>query len=219
MNSLKTLVIISSIFAATAFLPSCGLKFKKLQATETQEKDLVAELMEEGNLLYQQEKYTEALAKFLEAKSIDNKRLLVHYNIGACYFSLENYAGAALAFTDEIALNPRDAFSYIFRGHTYAMMNLNDKATQDIELSLQITDHAMSYYVQGLIHLNKKEFDLATNKFNIAIYKNPADYMFYRERGKAYAALNKMEKACADFEQAKRISPKLDLSEEMQHCE
>lgn len=206
------------IIVAMLFSSGCGLKFKKLQAREVEESDPVAELMEQGNLAFRQEKYAEALSSFLQARSMDPKRKLVNYNVGAAYFNLENYPDAAKSFTEELVINNRDPFAYIFRGHTYAMMGLYEKATQDIEISLQLTDHAMSYYVQGLIHLEKGEYDLATNKFNIAIYKEPADFLFYRDRGKAYAAMEKMDKACADFKQALRIRPSLNLESEMADC-
>lgn len=207
------------IFFAGLTLNSCGLKFKKLDKKEVVETDEVKELMNEGNLLFNQEKYTDALSKFLQAKSLDANRKLVNYNVGAAYFALEKYPEAAKAFTDELKINNQDAFSYIFRAHSYAIMGLNDKAETDIELSLQLTDHAMSYYVQGLIFLNKGNDEMAVNKFNAAIYKDPADFLFYRERGKAYANQGKTEKACTDFKQALRINPKLDLSKEMADCQ
>jgi tetratricopeptide (TPR) repeat protein len=198
---------------------SCGLRFKKLDKKEKVERDEAADLMEQGNMLFKQEQYSDALSKFLQARSIDPNRKLVNYNIGASYFALEKYPDAAKAFTDELKINNQDPFAYIFRAHSYAMMGLNDKAQTDVDISLQLTDHAMSYYVQGLILLNKGSYEMAVNKFNTAIYKEPADYLFYRDRGKAYAQQGNTEKACLDFKQAKRIHPKLDLEKELSNCE
>lgn len=216
MRFISILLVLMISFGA---LQGCGLKFKKLDKREKVEQDEVDVLINEGNLLFKQEEYKDALAKFLTAKSIDPQRKLVNYNLGATYFALENYSEAARAFTDELLINNADPYSYIFRAHSYAIMGLNDKAMADIELSLQITDHAMSYYVQGLVHLNKNEFQLAVNKFNAAIYKDPSDYLFYRDRGNAYLKLDKIPKACEDFKQAKRINGQLDLSKEMANCE
>lgn len=216
---MKTQSILLLIVIACFTASSCGLKFKKLDKKEVVETDEVKELMDEGNLLFKQENYTDALSKFLQARSMDPNRKLVNYNVGAAYFALEKYPEAAKAFTDELKINNQDAYSYIFRAHSYAIMGLNDKAETDVDLSLQLTDHAMSYYVQGLIFLNKGNDEMAVNKFNTAIYKDPADFLFYRDRGKAYANLGKTEKACTDFKQALRINPQLDLSTEMADCE
>lgn len=216
---MRTTSFIFFLFSALVLTSGCGLKFKKLESSEKVEKDEVTQLMEAGNLHYKQEEYTDALSKFLQARSIDSNRELLNYNIGASYFALERYADAAKAFTDELLINNQDAFTYIFRGHSYAMMGLNDKAEADINLAMQLSDHAMAYYVQGLILLNKGNFEMAVNKFNAAIHKEPADYLFYRERGKALSKLGKTEKACADFVQAKRIRSDLDLTEEMKECE
>lgn len=212
------IILLTLVFSAS-FFNGCGLKFKKLESRSEVQEDEVSRLMNEGNILFKQKEYTDALAKFLEARVQDKSRKLVNYNIGATYFALENYAEAARAFTDELLVDNSDPYAYIFRAHSYAMMGLNEKAQNDVDLSLQITDHAMSYYVQGLIHLNKNEFEMAVNKFNAAIYKDPADFLFYRDRGKAYAKLGKTEKACEDFAQAKRINPKLEQMAEMEPCE
>lgn len=215
MQRLTFLLLISF---SISLIQSCGLKLKKLDASEEVQEDQVTNLMNEGNILYKQEQYTDALGKFLEARSIEPERQLVNYNIGACYFSLEKYTEATRAFTDELKVDNSDAYAYIFRAHSYAMMGLNDQAQRDVDLSLQITDHAMSYYVQGLIHLNKNEFQLAVNKFNAAIYKDPSDFLYYRDRGKAYLKLGNTAKACEDFKQARRINSSVDLDEEMKDC-
>lgn len=211
--------IISLLLSIVLLSLGCGLKLKKLESKEEVQKDEVTELMEAGNLHFKQEQYTDALSKFLQARSIDSNRKLLNYNIGASYFALERYADAAKAFTDELLINNQDPFAYIFRGHSYAMMRLNDKAEADINLAMQLSDHAMAYYVQGLVFLNEGNFEMAVNKFNAAIHKEPADYLFYRDRGKALSKQGKTEKACADFVQAKRIRPDLDLTEEMEECE
>lgn len=216
---MRSILFLLITLLSLSVFTGCGLKFKKLDAKEEVQQDEVDNLMNEGNILFKQEEYKDALAKFMSARSMDPQRKLVNYNIGASYFALENYSEAARAFTDELKLNNTDPYSYIFRAHSYVMMGLNDKAQTDIDLSLQLTDHAMSYYVQGLIHLNKNEFDMAVNKFNAAIYKDPADYLFYRDRGIAYQKQGKTDKACADFKQAKRINGKIDLSEEMADCD
>lgn len=216
---MRIAITLFTLLISASFFTSCGLKFKKLESRSEVQEDEVDRLMNEGNILFKQKEYTDALAKFLEARAQDKSRKLVNYNIGATYFSLENYAEAARAFTDELLINNADPYAYIFRAHSYAMMGLNDKAESDVNLSLQITDHAMSYYVQGLIHLNKNEFDMAVNKFNAAIYKDPSDYLFYRDRGKAYFKLGRTDKACEDFAQAKRINPKLEQTPEMKACD
>lgn len=215
---MRIAITVFTLLMSASLFTGCGLKLKKLDSRNEVQEDEVGRLMNEGNILFKQKKYTDALAKFLEARAQDKSRTLVNYNIGATYFSLENYAEAARAFTDELLINNADAYAYIFRAHSYAMMGLNEKAENDVDLSLQITDHAMSYYVQGLIHLNKNEFEMAVNKFNAAIYKDPADYLYYRDRGTAQSKLGKTEKACEDFKQAQRINPKLDITPEMEAC-
>jgi tetratricopeptide (TPR) repeat protein len=198
---------------------SCSLKFKKFEEKQVVEKDEVAVLLEEGNLLFKQDQFEAALLKFVQAKAIDASRPLVNYNLGACYFSMEKYPEAIKAFSDELIVNKRDAYAYLFRGHAYTKIGLYDNAMADAELSLQITDHAMAYYIIGLVYLNKGQYQLALDKFNAAIYKDPLDYLFYVDRGNAYVLLEKTDKACADYTQAKRIRPNIDLSKEMVNCQ
>lgn len=198
---------------------SCGLKFKKFDSQKVENKDEVTILMEEGNLLFKQEQYEAALLKFVQAKSIDPNRLLLNYNMGACYFGLEKYPEAIKAFSDELIINKRDAYAYMFRGHAYTKIGLDDNALQDAELSLQITDHAMAYYIIGLVNFNKGLYQLALDKFNAAIYKEPTDYLFYIDRAETYLKLEKPDKACADFKQAQRIRPTLDLKDKLANCQ
>lgn len=198
---------------------SCGLKFKKFDSQKVEQKDEVAILMEEGNLLFKQEQHEAALLKFVQAKSIDPNRLLLNYNMGACYFGLEKYPEAIKAFSDELTINKRDAYAYMFRGHAYTKIGLDDNALQDAELSLQITDHAMAYYIIGLVNYNKGLYQLALDKFNAAIYKEPTDYLFYLDRAETYLKLEKPDKACIDFKQAQRIRPTLDLKDKLANCQ
>jgi tetratricopeptide (TPR) repeat protein len=198
---------------------SCGLKFKKFDSKKVVEKDDVAILMEEGNLLFKQEQHEAALLKFIQAKSIDPNRTLLNYNIGACYFAMEKYPESIKSFTDELTINKRDAYAYMFRGHAYTKVGLDDKAMQDAELALQLTDHAMAYYVIGLAYYNKGQYQMALDKFNAAVYKDPLDYLYYVDRGETYLKLEKSDKACQDFKQAKKIRPTLNLDSKLAGCE
>ncbi len=78
---------------------------------------------EQGNKLYQKEKYQEALKKYTEAQLSDPESLELHYNIGNVLYKQGRYDEAADEYAQSI-FSDRDelkAYSFFNRGNTQFM--------------------------------------------------------------------------------------------------
>lgn len=98
----------------------------------------VGSSMREGNLLYEQEKYEEALKSYQEALVIEPDNPEIHYNIGRALYNLERYDETIAEFQLGLLSKDRDfqAWNFYNMGNCHFRNNQLDAAIDAYQNSL-----------------------------------------------------------------------------------
>jgi tetratricopeptide (TPR) repeat protein len=166
------------------------------------EDDTSLALFEEGNQLFEEEKYTEAVAKFEEFFKLNPAIVQVNLNIGNCYRQLEEYDKAIAAFQSVLdkVKEEKDTFegdegasrALSSMGETYMLQGNLEKANEYLQqaMSLFPDDETLAFNV-GEIFFNQAETDKAIEYFKKATEIKEDWPPPHRQMG--YAYLNKGE--------------------------
>jgi tetratricopeptide (TPR) repeat protein len=159
-------------------------------------------IFDEGNQLFEEEKYAEAAAKFEEFLVANPSIFKVNLNIGNCYREMKEYDKALAAYQVILDKVKEEKGSYegdegaaralSSIGETYMMQGNLEKASEFLQqaISLFPNDETLAFNV-GEIFFNQAETDKAIEYFQKAIAIQEAWAPPYRQMG--YAYLNKGE--------------------------
>jgi len=116
-----------------------------------------------GNILYQEEKFDEALEEYNEAQAILPDSDIINYNIGVARYKKGDYQGAIEAFikaftTDDVELEAK--VNYNIGNSKYKQGEL--KETTDLKDAISIYKETLDYYKRS-IEISEKDNDA---KFN-----------------------------------------------------
>jgi len=159
-------------------------------------------LFEEGNQLFEEEKYAESVAKFEEFLQMNPAIFQVNLNIGNCYRQLKEYDKAIAAYQvilDKV-MEEKDSFegdegaarALSSMGETYMLQGDLVKASEYLQQAMTLfpDDETLAFNV-GEIFFNQAETDKAIEYFKKAIEIKEGWAPPYRQMG--YAYLNKGE--------------------------
>lgn len=159
-------------------------------------------LFEEGNQLYEQEKYAEAIGKFEEFIAANPSVYMVTLNIGNCYRMLKEYDKALAAYKLILDKVMADKGTYegdesaaralASTGETYMLMGDLDKASEYMQQAIELfpNDEVLAFNV-GEIFFNRGEAVKAIDYYKLAASIKEDWAPPYRQLG--YAYLNKGE--------------------------
>jgi tetratricopeptide (TPR) repeat protein len=159
-------------------------------------------LFNEGNLLFEEEKYAEAVAKFEEFLELNPTIVQVNLNIGNCYRQMEEYDKAIATYQIILDKVMEGKGSYegdegasralSSLGETYMQQGNLEKASEYLQqaLSLFPDDETLAFNV-GEIFFDQAQTDKAIEYFKMAAAIKEDWAPPYRQMG--YAYLNKGE--------------------------
>ncbi len=196
--------------------PSIEVVLKKVKPAEP-EYEKGVELLDEGNKLFDEKKYDEAITSYMKFLEKNPSAFQVHYNVGNCYKELGQYDKAIEEYNivitklkdikqdlkgDELAAKVLTGMGEVFvKKGDYA--SAQDNFRQCLEIHTK--DEVLAYNV-GEIYFSNGKVDNAIQFFNLAVQIKPDWSEPYLKLG--YAFLNK-----GDFERAKENLKKyLELS-------
>jgi tetratricopeptide (TPR) repeat protein len=121
-----------------------------------------------GNLLFAQDKYTEALDQYLLAVKKNGTVSQNNYSAGQAYLALGQYNEAEGQFKRVIALSPREASGYYALGQTYRKAGRYDEAETMLNRALAI-DHGLvdAQYELGLLYTQSGQTEAAQAQLEI----------------------------------------------------
>ncbi|KLI27633.1 hypothetical protein A9X77_08400 [Brachyspira hyodysenteriae] len=164
----------------------------------------------DGNKLYEQKKYDEAIICYEKSIDIVPKentyiRLAGAYREKKCFYkSLESFLKA-------LKLNPNSTYAYIGIGNLYLdnryyeeSIAYYNKTIELIENKISIEDSNLinSYYNRGLAYYHLRLYDKAEKDFFNVIDKNPEDYLAYIDIGNVYSMLDRHVEAIKYYNKA-----------------
>ena len=166
-----------------------------------------------GNSYSNLKQYVRAIQDCDKAIELDPNYALAYNNRGNRYAALEQYERAIQDFGKAIKLEPNYADAYNSRAFAYAHIEEFDKAISDIEKSLSLSpDDPYALHTYGFIYLQQEDWSKAIEYFNRSIeYLNKQHAssnklkIAYKDRAKAYRALEKFDLAEADEAKAAEL--------------
>jgi DNA polymerase III subunit epsilon len=121
---------------------------------------------------------------------------------GIAFEKTYNNKAALSDYSRFIELDPDYADAYYYRGKLYGDMRKNDLAKKDLDRAILLNPENSEYYHErAIIRSNNNDVD-AIADFNKAIEIDQNNIRAYNNRGAAYSALDKKEKAEQDFNTA-----------------
>ncbi len=119
--------------------------------------DELKEELNNGNLLFDQGKYEEAIQSYLKILEKVPETYMLYRNIGNCYFQMENYEMAEEYYLKVLEKDPEDTESILGVGNTYANRDQNDKSLEwynkiDFEMisdAMVLFNIGSNFYTQG----------------------------------------------------------------------
>jgi tetratricopeptide (TPR) repeat protein len=177
-----------------------------------------AALIEEGNQLFNDEKYQEAAAKYEEFLEKNPQIYRVYQNLGDCYKELGEYEKAVDAYRNMLegarAAEPsadvtkETAASLAAMGETYIRMGELDTASDYLEKAMAVypDDETFAFNV-GEIYFKQGEAARGIELFNRAIELKPDWPPPYRQRGYAYLNLADYRSALESFNKFLELAP------------
>ncbi len=183
--------------------------------------DELKKLLTDGNALFEQEKYDEAIASYNLILEKFPDAYVVYLNVANSYFQMEKYPEAEAAFLKVLDKEPQNTSAIIGIGNTYANRKDNAKALEwyrkiDFE---KLDDPTVLYnigtylynggqYEEGL-KFYKKAVDLQPD-FLDAIYQLGLAYLTTQKNQEAIAMFEKYLTADTDSDRAKQVQGFLD---------
>jgi len=124
-------------------------------------------LFTHGVILFQQEKYSDALVAFNHVIRVDERIPDAWLNRGTTRLMLSDSIGALNDYTTAINLNPFSAMPYVRRGALYAQQKNYSIAIQDLNQAIAIDSmHAQAYFTRALVYYYQKELNQALTDLN-----------------------------------------------------
>lgn len=214
------LQLLQQLFDSAATLEDRSRLLDELEPLINREpgkKEWVAIALESrGVSLFSQERYSEALSKFLEAKQCvpeDAKRLrknlaLLIGRLG--FIPLKKQApsqvelhGALSIFNQAIELHPENGIYYVYRGFAYEELERYDDAIQECQRAIEIEpERCYSYYGLGKVLYQKGDLDRAKDAYQQALKLDPNYRLAHEGLGEIYSNLLDFSQALAHINQA-----------------
>ncbi|WP_413175455.1 tetratricopeptide repeat protein [Anabaena azotica] len=163
---------------------------------------------EEGNQLFDLEKYEEAITSYDKAIAIKPDYHEAWYNWGFSLENLQKYKEAIASYNKAIAIKPDDHEVWINRGNSLAKLQEYRKAIASYDKAIAIKpDYHEAWYNRGFFLQNLQKYEEAIASYDKAIAIKPDSHEAWNNRGNCLDELEKYEEAIASFDKAIAIKP------------
>ncbi len=201
--------------------PPITVVLKKIfipEASAPVQDEIDATLLQEGNQLFSEKKYQEAVEKFEGFLEKNPDLYQVHINVGNCYKEMGEYDKAIAAF-DVVLEKTREekntldgdekaAHALAGIGETYIMKGEVETAKSFLQQAIDIfpDDENMSFKI-GEIYFKQGEAAKGIEFYDKAIQINSEWAAPYRQRGYAYLNLTNYKMAIESFKNFLELAP------------
>jgi tetratricopeptide (TPR) repeat protein len=169
---------------------------------------LAVAAVERGDALFKKDDLDAALAEYDQALRVAPRYVRALFNRGLVRMGRKEYAAAATAFGETVAVDPGLASAHAWRAEACQAAGDSAQALASAEQALALdAKSALAYRVRGELRAARKENEPALADFAQAIALDP-DARAYFGRGLLLADAGRHEEAIADFSAAIRLEPK-----------
>lgn len=161
-----------------------------------------------GELLYDDERYQEALLFFKRAIALNPVDVHAHIRIGNALFALGKYQESLEAYERALELDPANSAYEVERAKALIALKRDDRALEACARAQQLDPlNAAAYGVQGNIYLELGLDEGALRCYEQAIERDPKNPRYYSYRGDALRWLGRDEEALEAYDQALKLKP------------
>lgn len=198
--------------------PAMEIILKKTEKTVVKEDlvEIVQGLLLEGNELFEQKKYEEAVAKFKEIVEKVPELCQINLNIGNCYYEMGDYDAAISCYKAVLEKEPENNDALVSLGNVYLEKGELEKGMELFnKLSDEDATSPITLYNIAALFFNKGELETAVRYYEqaLSLDQNMADA--YYQSGLCYLNLNKKEKAKESFLKYLELKPDSDKADQV----
>jgi len=166
------------------------------------------DIASQGDALYDQGRYEEALARYNKAIELNPNSGIAYGGRGSALRMLGRYPEALAALNKAIELNPRFVGAYNERGAVYSGLEKYKQAVADHDKVIELDPgNKYAYGLKGSALQMLKDYPAALAALNKAIALSPQYVWAYNERASVYSDEKKYEKAISDYNKALELDP------------
>ncbi len=162
-----------------------------------------------GNVLNNQKKYDEAIAKYQKAIELDPKYAFPYNGWGNVLNQQKKYDEAIAKYQKAIELDPKYAFPYNGWGNVLNQQKKYDEAIAKYQKAIELDPKsAFPYNGWGIVLYDQKKYDEAIAKYQKAIELDPKSAVAYNGWGVVLYDQKKYDEAIAKYQKAIELDPK-----------
>lgn len=162
---------------------------------------------ERGNALYKEKKFTEAIACYDEAFSIDNTNILFKGNVAAVYIEMGEPDRAIQICEEALEHAKVVRASFDDRAKIYQRIAGAHMKKKDLDTAIEFYKKSQMEKYDKLIEKKIKDLELESKKAKIAAYVNPELGLEAKERGNVAFREGNFPKAIEEYEEAIKRDP------------
>jgi tetratricopeptide (TPR) repeat protein len=165
---------------------------------------------ERGRILYQCQRYDEAVAAYDAALALQPHYVEIYRWRAEALLKQENYWGAADGLDRYLAQGGRPGCDfYQLRGWTWAKLNHFAEALEDFDRALALRPDSHTHALRGWLNLvERRAPQIALDDFQAALRLDPQNSDAYNGRGFARVSLGQYRAATEDAQMALRLGPR-----------
>lgn len=110
-----------------------------------------------------------------------------------------------------VALDPKEAYSYMLKAHSYAALDDLPQALAEAQRAVALANNSYAYLVQGDMLARLARWPEAITSYEKSIELDPNSGISFYQLGHALHAVARSEEAQAAWQEAQRLDPSLSI--------
>lgn len=198
--------IIWNILGFRQVNPPVEVKLKKAEGLVVS--DELKEDFKKGNMLFEEEKYEEAIEIFTAIIEAFPNAYIINLNIGNCYFQIENYEEAEKFYKMVTENDPKNHMALMGIGNCCINRNENEKALEWYsKIEFEKIEDPIALFNIGTIFKNNSRHEDALRYYKRAVETQEDFLDGIYQLGLAYLTLGKNVEALNEFENYLKRDP------------
>lgn len=168
------------------------------------------ELNKKAQSLMKREHWKEAIDFLQINKTIVKKQWELSWNLGWCYFKLEQFDDARKYLINARKLAPKNHICYWALGTVYQHLHYYKRAEKSLINALKIKDSYLARLILALVYLQQGKFDEAENIHLEGIKLKPQSSERYKSYANFLSDVGREKEAQRMYKKAERLNKKAD---------
>ncbi|TFG15862.1 MAG: tetratricopeptide repeat protein [Promethearchaeota archaeon] len=166
------------------------------------------ELIEKGDIFFDDGKFQKALENYKKALDIEPKNVDALICCGLCYRNMEEYDKAIEYYDNALEIEPDNKTALNNKGYVLECKGDIEAAIDFYKKSLEIDpNYDMPLVNITKIYLDRKDYRAAIKVYKNALHEDPINTANWIDLGRAYRFIEKYDKAILAYYDALKLAP------------